>query len=72
MDVGQDRVSDAYRQLAIAICEQAVSDLRAGYRARNVALVLDCERFFRSEWFVTLSGLDGEDVIAAVRKSVRH
>lgn len=60
---------DQWQQFADAIVEKAVNDyIRAlagkGYKNRPAAVVkADCERFFRSEWFTTLSSLDGETVI---------
>ncbi len=31
----------------------------------------DCERFFRSQWFCSLTSLDGEEIIQRIKKEVR-
>ena len=60
---------DQWQQLADAIVEKAVNDyVRAlagnGYRNKSAAVAkAECERFFRSDWFTTLSPLDGETII---------
>lgn len=65
--------SDCYRMLATAICETAAEDLRRACRfdvpgSRRV--VIDCESFFRSDWFSLLSGgMDGDAAIRAIRRT---
>ena len=60
---------DQWRQLADAIVEKAVDDYcnaLAGMGCCNKpasVVKAECERFFRSKWFTTLSPLDGETVI---------
>ena len=60
---------DQWQQLSEAIVEKAVIDYcnalaGRGYRNRSASAVkAECERFFRSKWFTTLSPLDGETVI---------
>lgn len=54
-----------YENLANAIILQAVKDYR---RTRNPADRAVLEKFFRSEWFSILSKLDGEVLIAQLRK----
>ncbi len=66
---------DPWQQLSEAIVEKAVNDYcnalaGKGYRNRAAAVVkAECERFFRSEWFTTLSPLDGETVIQRLSTS---
>lgn len=67
-----------YEKLANAIVLQAVSDYRAALKkvkknpnnrdAINEALQI--EKFFRSEWYQTLTALDGEYLIDRLRKEV--
>ena len=53
-----------YEKLAQAIILQAVRDYRNGcYQTR-----CSIERFFRSEWFMVLTNLDGETLIKRLRK----
>lgn len=58
-----------FQMLADAIVEKAVNDYcnalkGRGYKNKSAAVVKDeCERFFRSDWFTSLSPLDGETVI---------
>lgn len=66
---------DQWQQLSEAIVEKAVTDYcnalnGRGYRNRSAAAVkAECERFFRSKWFTTLSPLDGETVIKRLSTS---
>ncbi len=49
-------IDERYRDLAVSIIEQAIEDFRHGGDARR----WECIRFFKSGWFVTLSGgIDG-------------
>ena len=67
-----------YEKLANAIVLQAVSDYRAALKkvkknpnnrdAINEALQI--EKFFRSEWYQTLTSLDGEYLIERLRKEI--
>lgn len=54
-----------YEKLARAIIVQAVRDYRnsCSYQTR-----CSIERFFRSEWFMVLTNLDGEMLIKRLRK----
>jgi len=69
-----------YQALANAIVESAVKDYKKALKyhfkhpkdkdyAREVA---DLERFFRSGWYGMLTDLDGEYLMAAVRRMVRQ
>lgn len=73
----EDRtISEAYADLAGAICAQAVNDYRTAYMGKLAghrtmdSTVATLEKFFRSEWFVWLirGNLSGEMVISEVRK----
>ena len=48
-----------YERLAVAIVKQAVID----YRKCDEETKKSIERFFRSEWFYTLTDADGEILI---------
>lgn len=56
---------DPYQELANAIILQAVKDYRLHDNERELASI---ERFFRSGWFSTLTGIDPEMLIAKLRK----
>ena len=64
-------MEDEYAELVQAIVMQAVEDF---HRARKILrlrpdsirarrMARDVERFFRSVWFNTLTGLDGRDIL---------
>ena len=61
-----------YRRLAHAIVIQAVKDWTEASRRPNSdkakKVKEDCERFFLSDWFTELSGLDGKGFLAKLRK----
>lgn len=71
---------EPYQALANAIVELAVKDykkaLKQQYRFPNNKEYSDAvatlERFFRSGWYRMLTDLDGEYLMAAVRRMVRQ
>ncbi|WP_350343242.1 hypothetical protein PRVXH_002310 [Proteinivorax hydrogeniformans] len=56
---------DPYETLANAIILQSVKDYRASKHPSNRASI---ERFFRSGWFRVLTSIDGEKLIADLRR----
>ena len=60
-----------YEKLANAIILQAVRDYRNSYSYQTRCSI---ERFFRSEWFMVLTTLDGEMLIKRLQEErlVRH
>ena len=69
-------MDEAYERLAAAIVVQAVKDYKGALRkeARGKAteetqsMIISCEIFFKSEWFMLLSDLDGPTLMQKVRK----
>ncbi len=69
-------MSDPYEELANAIILQAVKDYRKARkklkkRPKNEdskLMVEDCERFFCSEWFDALSGVDGNALLKRLKE----
>lgn len=67
---------DPYEKLANAIVVQAVSDYRAALQKvrknpknkDDLDEALQIERFFRSQWYQTLTSVDGEYLIDRLRK----
>lgn len=67
-----------YENLANAIILQAVKDYRVALKSlkanpRSRAALSDkneIERFFRSEWFATLTSVDGEMLIRSLQMEV--
>ena len=57
-----------YHNLANAIIVQAANDYRKALRGNDKRVICDCERFFRSHWYLTLTNLDGEVLIEKLRK----
>ena len=64
-------MADEYADLVQAVVMQAVEDFRL---ARNILrrrpdstrarrMLRDVEGFFRSAWFITLTGLDGREIL---------
>ena len=72
-------IEQAYAQLAGAICEQAVKDYHVALALakeggkRFIGECASLERFFRSDWFATLTreNVDGEWVIEKVREKCK-
>ena len=66
---------DPYENLAKAIIEVAAKDLRKSLESGKVNDDRDLNpdsirRFFRSEWFVMLSGVDGDKVCRLIERDV--
>ncbi len=57
-----------YTELAAAIVEKAILDYRAALRVGDDAIQKNLEYFFKSEWFDTLSDLNGEILIRMVKR----
>ncbi|MBQ9461545.1 MAG: hypothetical protein IJU51_06485 [Clostridia bacterium] len=70
---------DGYENLANAIILQAVKDYRKALRRLNrnfqnkdaKRTVSEVERFFRSDWYKTLTSVDGELLINKLREESR-
>jgi hypothetical protein len=60
--------------LANSIIIQAVTDYRKALKRFSLngesktTVIAECERFFRSEWFMILTNVDGEYLITTIRK----
>ena len=69
-----DYNEEGIENLANAIILQAVKDYRKALRGfslngkSSTAVIAECERFFRSEWFRVLTNVDGEYLIINIRK----
>lgn len=69
-------MTDPYENLANAIIIQAAKDYRAAGKALKkpsggmaaLKTVRECERFFRSDWFRTLTSVDGRAILEQLRK----
>lgn len=64
-----------YTHLANAIILQAVSDYRKSLRGEKADIYIpvedmkkDCEKFFQSEWFSTLSKIDGRQLMRKLQE----
>lgn len=72
-------MTEPYENLANAIVIQAVKDyrdilVRLKKKPNNKEAMIDameCERFFRSDWFQTLTSVDGEFLIQKLRKEMK-
>ena len=70
---------DGYRELANAVVVQAVKDWRSASAAIRMnpdheaakKTLKDCERFFLSDWFGVLSGLNGKAILQKLKAEVR-
>ena len=69
-------MTDAYENLANAIILLAVKDYRRALKLSSknphsrsaMAAVNEMERFFRSDWYETLTSVDGEMLIRKLRE----
>ncbi|MCR4719742.1 MAG: hypothetical protein K5768_08960 [Firmicutes bacterium] len=64
-------VIEPHQLLAEAIILQAVKDYRKALKYDVRSVKRECERFFRSDWFQTLTKLDGNTLINRLRMEVK-
>lgn len=62
----------AYENLANAIVLQAVKDYRAAKKRKNSANIGIIRKFFRSDWFRTLTDIDGEWLIRKLDEEAKR
>ncbi len=68
-------MEDGYEALVQAIVLQAMEDYRRASRslrrrpdrASARAMIRDVEQFFRSMWFVRITGLDGNEILEKLK-----
>ena len=65
-------IDECYENLANAIVVQAVKDYRAAKRTGNSGQIASIRRFFRSDWFGTLTDIDGEYLIRKLDKEAEN
>lgn len=71
---------DSYERLANAIILQAVEEYRGAMKIRKnnpqnrdaENEILRIERFFRSDWFMALTTIDGEYLIRILRSEIEN
>lgn len=80
MAANKNLVEDSYERLANGIILQAVADFRTALKAikRNpgnknkINEALQIEKFFRSQWYQTLTKVDGEYLIRKLQAEARE
>ena len=74
----QNTIIESYQPLMDAIILQAVTDYRnaligRGYGRKSAeAVVIECEKFFRSEYYSLLTKISGEYLIEKLRQEVEE
>ena len=67
---------DPWENLANTIILQAVKDyrrvLKAPEKPANMKSIRECEQFFRSAWYRSLTTVDGEMIIAKLREEAEN
>lgn len=59
-----------YKGLASAIVLQAVKDYSLALIYEDSRTISDCERFFKSSWYTSLSDISGEQVMNNIKNKV--
>lgn len=68
-DSGERRAfTSGIENLANGIIVQACKDYRAALKWDDKQSLVEIERFFRSKWYKRLTSIDGEYLIAELRK----
>ena len=65
-----DILTENYENLANTIIIKAVVDYKRALRKNRTEVIEECEKFFRSEYFMTLTKLDPELLISKVKKEI--
>lgn len=69
---------DPIQNLANAIIVQAAEDYREALEGGAIrgkapeVVISECERFFRSDWFLVLTEMDGEILMEKIRNEVKR
>jgi hypothetical protein len=66
------RTKQRIDNLPDAIVFQAVQDYTKALRHQDGRTIRECERFFNSEWFYTLTSVSGEFFMEQLQKRVKH
>jgi hypothetical protein len=61
-----------YQNLATAIVLKAVEDYREALLWNNTRTLRDCEKFFRSEWFIFLCDIDPEHLMRTIQEEISN
>lgn len=64
----EGELRDVYRHLASKIIAQAIKDYKYGVNKSSGTTRLECERFFRSDWFAILAAITGSDKFASANE----
>lgn len=77
--INPNDVDKAYGNLAHAIILQAVQDYRRLLRGKLIpdnitekVNIKECEDFFLSDWFYTLTNVDGQTIINKLRREYQN
>lgn len=62
---------DGVERLGYAVVVQAVKDYRAAVRMKNKHRRIECEMFFKSDWFNAFSKLDGKVILEKLQEEVK-
>ena len=71
---------ECYRDLANAIVIQAAKDYRYALKhlrdtdkpSAEKGIIIECEQFFRSDYFKTLTKLDGKRLISMIKEECKN
>ena len=72
--IDETEIEKGIENLSNAIVLQAVKDYRKALKGfslngkSSTAVIVDCERFFRSDWYRQLTNVDGEYLMTTIRK----
>ena len=65
-------IKRAYENLAHAIIIKAVEDYKMALSCNAVKLIRDCESFFKSDYFLALTEIDGKTLMRKIRTEVSN
>ena len=63
---------DKYERLSFAIILRAIKDYRYAVKMKNPGIKKECERFFNSQWYDTLTTLPGDMIMSRLKAEERE
>lgn len=65
-------IKRAYENLAHAIILKAAEDYKKALFCKADKLIIDCESFFKSDYFLALTEIDGKTLMRKIRAEVSN
>lgn len=65
-------IDEAYEHLSKEICVYAIKEYREALQQNNLKEIKSIEKFFLSDWFYLLSGINGKGLITFIKQQENY